>query len=209
MAIRIADLSPTITSMIRMDHTHVLMLFRRFHPDTPRSKKLALVTNACRALDIHAQLEEEIFYPALRRAIEEDAVMNKSVSEHGEMRSLIEALRQTSPDVAGYDEQFQQLIRTVLHHVADEETVLLPRAERVLRNDLSALGAQMTQRRLELLRPHAGEIAITTARSFPMATAALAGALLSLGVFASMRWRNGPQAPKRSRDRIRVGRSLS
>ena len=182
MALRIADLSPTITTMIRMDHTHVLMLFRRFHPDTPSSRKLALATSACRALEIHAQLEEEIFYPALRRLIGEDTVLDKSVPEHDEMRRLIAEVRSSHPDSVDYDERFRQLMSVVLHHVADEETVLLPRAEEVMRDDLSALGMAMTRRRLQLLGPHAGEVASTTARSFPVATAALAASAIGLGV---------------------------
>ena len=62
----LGKLSPCITTMIRMDHSHVLALARRYHPHTSPEKKRALVTNACLALEIHAQLEEEIFYPALR-----------------------------------------------------------------------------------------------------------------------------------------------
>src|SRR5262245_35089740 len=53
--------TPDITTLIRMDHTHVLALFRRFKPHTPLGKKRALVMNACLALEVHAQLEEEIF----------------------------------------------------------------------------------------------------------------------------------------------------
>jgi hypothetical protein len=69
----------------------------------------------------------------------------------------------------------------VLHHVADEESTLLPLAETLMAARLGELGAQMTKRRMELLRPHLGEIAVTTARSFPVATAAAAAGLLTLG----------------------------
>lgn len=178
------NLSPHITTMIRMDHTHVLALSRRYHPDTAPEKKRALVTNACLALEIHAQLEEEIFYPALRQAAGPDATLDKAVPEHDEMRRLIGRLRQMEPEDADYDTTFMELIRTVLHHVADEETTLLPEAERTLRHQLRELGQQMTQRRMQLLRPHAVEIAKTTVQSFPMAstltalTALLFGSLL-------------------------------
>jgi len=182
MAIRTSDFSPTITSMIRLDHTHLLALFRRFHPDTPSSRKLALVTSACLALELHMQLLEEIFYPALRNVVGTDPVLEKSVPEHDEMRRLIQVLRTSNPEAADYDRTFRELMRLTLHHAADEESTLLPQAEQLLRNDLGTLGVQMAKRRMQLMGPHAGEFAATTVRSFPVATAALAAGALGLGV---------------------------
>jgi hemerythrin superfamily protein len=172
-------LTPDITTMIRMDHSHVLALFRRYRPSTSLFRKRALVANACLALEIHATLEEEIFYPALA-AIGHDEVLDKSVPEHDQMRRLIDILRTSDLTDAGYDDTFRELMRSVLHHVADEESVLLPRAEELIGDRLGELGAQMTQRRMELLKPHLGEVAMTTAKSFPVATAALAGGTLAL-----------------------------
>jgi hypothetical protein len=67
--------TPGITAMIRLDHSHVLALSRRYKPAVSRGRKAALVTNACLALEIHAQLEEEIFYPALRAVIGDDPML--------------------------------------------------------------------------------------------------------------------------------------
>lgn len=173
-------LSPNITTMIRMDHTHVLAAFRRFRSYMPAGRKRALVTNVCLALEVHAQLEEEIFYPALARIAPDDDVLDKSRPEHDEMRRLITELRTLQPDTEQFDETFRTLMRTVLHHVADEETVLLPLAEDVLGDELSSLGWRMTKRRMELLRPHLGELTTTTARTFPIGTAAAAAGLLTL-----------------------------
>ncbi len=172
---------PGITAMIRLDHTHVLALFRRFRPWTSESKKEALVTNACIALEIHAQLEEEIFYPAMRNVGADHAVLDKSVPEHDEMRQLIGKLRDMRVSDPTYDESVWNLMRTVLHHVADEESTLLPMAERYLAGQLGELGRQMTKRRIELLRPQLATVARTSARSFPVATAALAAGVLALG----------------------------
>ena len=61
-----AKMSPTATNMIRMDHTHVVATFHQFEADTSPSSKRGIVNTVCVALEIHAQLEEEIFYPALR-----------------------------------------------------------------------------------------------------------------------------------------------
>jgi hemerythrin superfamily protein len=179
-----STLTPGITTMIRLDHTHVLALFRRFRPWTSATRKEALVANACLALEIHAQLEEEIFYPALRAAAGANEILDKSVPEHDEMRNLIGALRSLEVDAPDFDLTFHLLMRTVLHHVADEESLLLPQAENLLADRLGELGMQMTKRRMELLRPNLGEAAMTTARSFPVATAALAVGVLALGWLA-------------------------
>jgi len=173
-------LSPNITTMIRMDHTHVLALFRRYRPSTSLSRKRALIANACLALEIHAALEEEIFYPELARVIGADDVLDKSESEHNHMRHLIRLLRDSDPSDAGYDQTVRELMRAVLHHVADEESVLLPRAEELMGDRLGELGMRMTKRRMELLKPHLGEVALTTAKSFPVATAAMATGVVAL-----------------------------
>jgi hemerythrin superfamily protein len=176
--------TPDITTMIRLDHTHVLALFRRFKPYTSLGKKRALVTNACRALEIHAQLEEEIFYPAMREAAGPSAQLDKSIKEHDTMRKLIADVRALEPGDAKRDETFRALIRDVLHHVADEETTLLPLAEEVMGDQLGRLGLQMTRRRIELLKPHAQEVAVTSMRSFPLLFGAAAAGALLLGWLA-------------------------
>ncbi len=173
-------LAPDITTMIRMDHTHVLALFRRFRPGTSMARKRALIQNACLALEIHAQLEEEIFYPELRQVLGPNDVLDKSEPEHDQMRQLINVLRSSDPIDVGYDDTVHELMRVVLHHVADEESVLLPEAEELMGERLGELGMRMTRRRMELLKPHLGEVAMSTAKSFPMATVAMATGTLAL-----------------------------
>jgi hemerythrin superfamily protein len=176
-------LSPTITNMIRMDHTHVMVTFHQYEADTPPRTKKALVNTASVALEIHAQLEEEIFYPAVRRVVTDPVVIDKSVPEHDEMKRLIAKLREMEPTDADYDRTFMELMRDVMHHVADEESVLLPAAERLLADELDELGAQMTKRRLELAAPRAGEIAGNTLRALPASTMLMSvGAVLAGGL---------------------------
>lgn len=169
----ISHLSPAITTMIRMDHTHVMSNFHKFESGTSPTVKRGLVNTVCLALEIHAQLEEEIFYPALRQAGFQDAALEKSVPEHDQMRRLIAQLRDMEPGDPACDATFMALMRDVLHHVADEETVLLPAAERLLADRLRPLGAAMTRRRLELLAPRGGELAVNLARSHPAVRGAL------------------------------------
>src|SRR6476620_1231687 len=106
-------ISPSITNMIRMDHTHVLTTFHQYESDSSPRVTKGLVDTVCVALEIHAQLEEEIFYAALRAVAETDFV-KKSVPEHDEMRRLIGQLRKLAPEDAGYDEAFMQLMNTVM-----------------------------------------------------------------------------------------------
>ena len=189
-------MTPNITTMIRMDHTHVLALFHRYKADTPIGKKRALVRNACLALEIHAQLEEEIFYPALQAVMAGDDVLEKSKPEHDEMRSRIRELRARSAadgaieDGTTFDDLFLQLMRIVIHHVADEETRLLPAAERLLPEELGDLGITMTKRRVQLLKPHAGEIAATSMRSFPVGAATAVAVLAGAVIGTTLLWRN-------------------
>lgn len=198
--------TPNITTMIRMDHTHVMALSHRYTADTSESRKRALVTNACIALQVHAQLEEEIFYPALREVLGGDDVLDKSEPEHQHMRELIDELRSQCASDAPLDETFDRkfmtLMRIVIHHVADEETELLPAAERLLHDDLGRLGAEMTRRRIELMKPFAREAAVSAARSFPVG-AATGAALVTAGALAvgAMVWsrsRNGHASNWRS-----------
>lgn len=177
----LSALSPTATNMIRLDHTHVLATFHRYKADTAPGTKQALAETICLALEIHAQLEEEIFYPAVRALMPDNEAVRKSVPEHDEMKRLIAKLRQLkSPDLE-FDETLLELMRDVIHHVADEETILLPAAERSLGDQLSELGAQMTKRRLELAAPRAGQIAGNMVRGMPGTTAVMLAAMLGTG----------------------------
>jgi hypothetical protein len=116
--------------------------------------------------------------------------MRRSEPEHEEMRTVIALLRRTDPHDPDHDRLMLELMRHVIHHVADEETVLLPQAEALLDKDrLSELGAQMTRRRLELVTPEAGKIAKDTIIGFAGSTAAIAlgvaGALFAVRKFGS------------------------
>jgi hemerythrin superfamily protein len=174
-----AKISPPITKMIRMDHTHVMVTSHKYTIASTPDKKAAIVKTICLALEIHAQLEEEIFYPALREVDAGNEVLGKAKPEHDEMRRLIGELRGMEPTAGGYDDTFARLMREVMHHVADEESVLLPAAERLLKDRLGELGAQMTKRRLELAAPHAGDILMNSARAMPASTFLVAGGLLA------------------------------
>jgi hemerythrin superfamily protein len=180
-------LSPSVTNMIRMDHTSVMETFHQYEISSSPQLKKALVSTACLALEIHAQLEEEIFYPAMRNLAADTPIVGKSVPEHNEMRRLIGQLRSMEPTDPIYDQTFMELMRDVLHHVADEETTLLPDAERLIPDRLGELGMQMTKRRMQLMAPRAGEIASNTAHSLPASSMLVAAGAVLAGTYFAKR----------------------
>lgn len=186
---------PTATALIRIDHDRVQGLFHELLPDAPPSARQATIRDLCAALEIHAQLEEEIFYPALRQAGITSPALDKSVPEHDDMQRLIERVRSFDGQDAAQADAVNQLMNAVLHHVADEETQLLPAAERWLGSGrLLELGERMSQRRVALAGPRVAEPALDTLRAAPARTTLVAVAALTAGVLLMLGRR------RRSRD---------
>ena len=182
------QLSPTITDMIRFDHSHVMVTFHQYTKDKAPSVKKALAETICTALEIHATLEEEIFYPVMRQLDKGEPFVHKAEPEHNDMRRMIAELRRTSGSDPRHDKLLLELMRDVIHHVADEETTLLPQAEMLMtKARLSELGSQMTKRRMELVAPKAGKLAKSHAVGFSGSTTAvvvgLASALFAMRAF--------------------------
>lgn len=174
------QLSPTITDMIRFDHSHVMVTFHQYTKDKAPSVKKALAETICTALEIHATLEEEVFYPVMRQLDKGEPFIHKAEPEHNDMRRMISELRRTSGSDPRHDKLLLELMRDVIHHVADEETTLLPQAETLMtRARLSELGSQMTKRRMELLAPKAGKLAKSHAVGFSGSTTAVVVGLAS------------------------------
>lgn len=167
-------------SMIKADHAAALTLFRKLKANTSDMVREATLRRLCTALEIHAQVEEDHFYSALRDAGIDSPLLDKSGSDHDEMRSHIAGLR-----AAGQGDAQMQALNTlmngVMHHMADEETRLLPQAEGALGEQrLNEIGAAMTQRKLELAKPNAGQFALDTVRAAP-AKSGIVAALMLIG----------------------------
>jgi iron-sulfur cluster repair protein YtfE (RIC family) len=179
MTIFKTELSPTATRLIRREHTHVLHLFHKLTPDLAAPVREAVTRKICTALEVHAQLEEEIFYPALRDTGVNLRALDHSVEEHDEMRRRIERVRSLPGGEQPQIDAMNALMNAVMHHVAEEETVVLPAAEQRLAGRLSELGARMTNRRLELVGPHGADSAANLAGGAAARTALLAVGLLA------------------------------
>jgi hypothetical protein len=101
-------------------------------------------------LDVHTALEEEIIYPAIRAKIEDEDIMDEALEEHHVAHVLIEELKVMQPSDDRYDAKFTVLAESVKHHVKEEESQVLPKAEK-MEIDSPALQEQVAERKQELL----------------------------------------------------------
>jgi hypothetical protein len=201
-------LAPSATGMIRADHAHVLDTMRRFRPGMPLRLKQGLVGRVALALDVLAQVEGEIFYPALRAVVEGNPVLERSLHVHATLRRLVGELRGMDPAYPRYDDLFMELMRNFMHHVADEEAVLLPLAERLLQSRLGELGLQMRARRLALLAPRTGDLAVSKVQAMPASTLVLIAGAVAGGLWLGWRLSRGqpalpPEARRLAREALR------
>ena len=114
----------------------------------PRAKR-DLAQRICQALTVHAQLEEEIFYPAVREAIGDDALMDEALHEHAEAKALIARIGSLSPDDAAHDTAVKQLGKVIDLHVLEEREQIFLRARRSAL-DLRGLTLPLVRRQKQL-----------------------------------------------------------
>jgi hemerythrin-like domain-containing protein len=139
--------------LLRDDHRHVKDLFKQFEEADDRRAKGQVVAEALTALEIHAKLEEEIFYPAVRKEADADpAEMDEAEEEHHVVKLLIGELRRMKPGAARYDAKFTVLAENVKHHIDEEESEMLPKAAELGMQRMNELGAAMEKRKLQLAK---------------------------------------------------------
>ena len=102
-------------------------------------------------LETHAQLEENVFYPAVNEETDEGPeLVKESLSEHETVKNLIQVLRSMAHDMDEFDTKFQELIQNVAHHVEEEEAQMFPLAEEELADDLTELKEEMQELKAQL-----------------------------------------------------------
>jgi iron-sulfur cluster repair protein YtfE (RIC family) len=131
---------------------HLFVEYARLAMADPNSaaERQALAQQICSELTVHAQIEEEIFYPALRRATGANALLDEAEAEHQVAKALIARIQDMSQADAALDELVSQLARAIEHHVKEERDNLFPKARSNPAVDLDALGAQLKERQAEL-----------------------------------------------------------
>jgi hemerythrin superfamily protein len=135
-------------SLLTADHKHVQGLFKQFEKlsDEDTDRKAQIVSEACAELTVHATLEEEIFYPAMREALEEQDVLDESEVEHATAKELIAQLQSMKPGEDLFDAKFTVLGEYVNHHIKEEQRQLFPKAKKG-KVDLKALGEELLARK--------------------------------------------------------------
>ncbi len=137
-------------TMLVEDHEKVQKLFEEFEKiRDDEAAKQDLVDTVCAELTIHTQLEEEIFYPAVREAIDDEDLMNEAEVEHNNAKQIINDLIDMQPDDELYDATFTVLGEGINHHIAEEQEAMFPKVKKA-KLDLEALGEEMLQRKQEL-----------------------------------------------------------
>ncbi len=138
------------TAMLRADHKHVRELFNEYEKARATTKKKDLVAQICIELTVHAQLEEEIFYPAVKQALKDHKLVPEATIEHATLKNLIAQVKDVEPDGEMFDAKIKVLSEYVKHHVKEEQNEIFPKVE-ASKLDMIELGAQMAARKEELM----------------------------------------------------------
>ena len=132
---------------------HLFVEYARLAMAAPEAaaERQPIAQQICSELTVHAQIEEEIFYPALRELVDEPERLDEAVAEHQEARQLIAQIQGMRRPGPALDELVTQLARSVEHHVKEERDHLFPKARSSPALDLLALGAQLKERQEALM----------------------------------------------------------
>lgn len=150
MGTSVGSKGPDAIALLKADHKAVDSLFSEFTPARSVNRKKLLVEKICKELSIHAQVEEEIFYPAVKAALKDKKLIPEAIVEQATMAHLISQVKGIEPDGEGYDAKVMVLCEYVKHHVKEEHTEMFPKAKKT-NLDMKDLGAKLQARKAELL----------------------------------------------------------
>lgn len=138
-------------ALLKADHRAVEELFEKFEKASGYERKRKLAEEICLELSVHAQIEEEIFYPACEGKVDDD-LLKESYVEHDGAKVLIAEITKGSPDDEFYDAKVKVLQEEIEHHVEEEEKRLegLFAQARKAELDMDALGQELAARKAQL-----------------------------------------------------------
>lgn len=139
--------------LLTEDHNKVKKMFKEFErlcKKNDEEGKEELATQICKELSIHAQLEEEIFYPAAREAIDDDDTMNEAMVEHASAKDLIAQIQSTSASDPMYAALVTVLGEYINHHVEEEQNEIFPKVKKS-KIDLEEIGLEIAERKEALM----------------------------------------------------------
>ena len=141
--------SKEATAMLRADHQLVSKLFEEYEASRSNSKKMQIVSQICMELTVHAQIEEEIFYPAVKQALNDGELVPEATVEHATLKDLIAQVEGKEPDGEMFDAKIKVMSEYVKHHVKEEEEEIFPKAKKSSLN-LEKIGSEISNRKAEL-----------------------------------------------------------
>jgi Hemerythrin HHE cation binding domain len=140
---------PNAVQMIRQDHKKVEGLFKKFDQAKNHSAKKRIADQVVQELEVHTTLEEEIFYPAVRKELGDEEMIDEDEKEHQQAKDIIQELKTMDGEDEQLEEKFSELVECIKHHVEEEQGEMLPKAEEG-EMDLAHYGKQMSERKKEL-----------------------------------------------------------
>jgi len=138
------------TVLLKTDHKRVSDLFSEYEETHSTAKKKQIVEQICNELTVHAQIEEEIFYPAVKQALKDKELIAEARVEHETLKSLIAQVEGMEPDGEMFDAKIKVMHEYVKHHVKEEQNEIFPKAKST-DLDMMKLGAKLSQRKEELI----------------------------------------------------------
>lgn len=145
------DASRDAIELLKEDHREVETLFKEFEHTDDKREKVALASVICHALAVHAEIEEQLFYPESRLALDgRDDVVDEAVVEHATLKTLMEKLKGMSADDELFTAYVTVLKEYVQHHVKEEENEYFP-CVRATDLDLQGLAKRMQHMKSTLL----------------------------------------------------------
>ncbi|HEX5047440.1 MAG TPA: hemerythrin domain-containing protein [Gammaproteobacteria bacterium] len=135
-------------ALLKADHREVEGLFREFEAADSNGDKHSLAARICGALELHARIEEEIFYPSFVEATGEQDMYDEALVEHEGAKKLIADIEASAPGESQFDAKLAVLSEMIKHHVKEEERFggMFSKARRA-KMDLGALGAELAARK--------------------------------------------------------------
>ncbi|MFL9670649.1 hemerythrin domain-containing protein [Variovorax sp. AB1(2024)] len=148
---------PDACSLLDADHRNVKKMFAAYEELTnsraasARDKRRDLAMQICMELTVHAQIEEEIFYPAARAAIKETDLLDEAEVEHAGAKDLIAQIQEAGEVDDMFDAKVKVLGEYIDHHVKEERNELFPKARAARKLDLVAMRDELAARKEELM----------------------------------------------------------
>ncbi len=141
---------PDAIALLRADHKKVSGLYEQYENTRSAAKKKSLVATICLELSVHAKVEEEIFYPAVKAALKDKEMVPEAQVEHATLKELIAQVKDKEPDGEMFDAKIKVMSEYTKHHVKEEQNEMFPKAK-ATRLDMKDLGARMAARKEELM----------------------------------------------------------